>query len=179
MITWITISTLILLGLTFAAMLPGEIAQSRVDKHFGRYKFYQSEKKRMQRAGMLESWQTVAFLIVQVLFVALGIVAASNTIESNFHTISNSISTVGKSILVVVVCCCIPRFWLLIKISENQKRLRKTMPIAVELMTICMESGNGLEQTFQKVGTELMGTNRQIATTILETRSEMVVYDEE
>ena len=204
MITWITISTLILLGLTFAAMLPGEIAQSRVDRrlkdldkkragikltsrredlsilcdqHFGRYKFYQSEKKRMQRAGMLESWQTVAFLIAQVLFVALGIVAASNTIESNFHTISNSISTVGKSILVVVVCGCIPRVWLLIKISENQKRLRKTMPIAVELMTICMESGNGLEQTFQKVGTELMGTNRQIATTILETRSEMVVYD--
>ena len=101
MITWITISTLILLGLTFAAMLPGEIAQSRVDRrlkdldkkragikltsrredlsilcdqHFGRYKFYQSEKKRMQRAGMLESWQTVAFLIAQVLFVALGIV---------------------------------------------------------------------------------------------------------
>ena len=204
MITWITISTLVLLGLTFAAMLPGEIAQSRVDRrlkdldkkragikltsrredlsilcdqHFGRYKFYQSEKKRMQRAGMLESWQTVAFLIAQVLFVALGIVAASNTIESNFHTISNSISTVGKSILVVVVCGCIPRVWLLIKISENQKRLRKTMPIAVELMTICMESGNGLEQTFQKVGTELMGTNRQIATAILETRSEMVVYD--
>ena len=111
MITWITISTLILLGLAFATMLPGEIAQSRVDRrlkdldkkragikltsrredlsilcdqHFGRYRFYQSEKKRMQRAGMLESWQTVVFLIVQILFIALGIVAASNTIESNF-----------------------------------------------------------------------------------------------
>ena len=51
------------------------------------------------------------------------------------------------------------------------------MPIAVELMTICMESGNGLEQTFEKVGNELMGTNPQVASRLLDVRSGMVAYD--
>jgi tight adherence protein C len=195
---------LALIVLIVLAFLPGEITRGRVEKRLkdlgkkrgshrniswredfdslcderlGRYRLYTSELSRMQKAGFLEHWQTGAFLLAQVGFVFLGIIVGFILKDLDFQNLQSAVKSILGSLLIAILFAAAPRLWLVLKTNENLKKLRKAMPIAVELMTICMESGNGLEQTFEKVGNELMGTNPQVASRLLDVRSGMVAYD--
>ena len=185
-------------------LLPGEIARERVDKrlkdlgkrrtgprigtwqddmdalcdrHLGRYRFYVTGISRMQQAGYLSHWHTGAYLVGQVCSVFAGLIAAFALVNFDFRDLQSSLISLVEVLVVISIFSLLPWLWLKLKIAENVKRLRKTMPVAVELMTICMESGNGLEQTFEKVGNELLGSSPQIATRLLDVRSGMVAYD--
>jgi len=185
-------------------LIPGEITQSRIEKrlkglnqkhqgrmtvswkedvntlcdeHFLRYRFYREEVARMRMAGYLEHWQTAAFFLVQVVSVLVGLFIALCVKEMDFQSVSSALKSLCVSLIIVAVFIAVPRLWLFLQTSENMRHLRKEMPIAVELMTICMDSGNGLEQTFEKVGKELMDISPQIALSLLNVRSEMLAYD--
>ena len=185
-------------------LIPGEITQVRVEKrlkgldkkhqqrmavswkedvntlcdeHFLRYRFYREEVARMRMAGYLEHWQTAAFFLAQVISVLLGLLVALCVIEVNFQSIASALKSLGFALVIILVFLALPRIWLYFRTSENLRHLRKEMPIAVELMTICMDSGNGLEQTFEKVGKELLDISPQIALSLLDVRSEMLAYD--
>ena len=147
------------------------------DVLFGRYRFYKHELLRMEKAGLPEHWQTGAFLLAQVACACLGLIVGFCFKELDFQNLQSALKSIFMALLIVALFAAVPQIWLVIRTQENLKRLRKTMPIAVELMTICMESGNGLEQTFEKVGKELMGTNPQVATRLLDVRSGMIAYD--
>ena len=203
MIVKITLISVALIALLVCALIPREIIRSRVetrlkdlgkksggrrinwredldtlcDEHLGKFRYFSKDLERMQKAGFQEHWQTGAFWAGQAGFAVLGILVVFAGREPDFHDVSSAIQTILKSLAIVAVFAAIPRLWLSMKTKENLKKLRKAMPIAVELMTICMESGNGLEQTFEKVGKELMGTNRQVAKRLLDVRSGMVAYD--
>lgn len=203
MIVKITLICVALIALLVCALIPREIIRSRVetrlkdlgkksggrrinwredldtlcDEHLGKFRYFSKDLERMQKAGFQEHWQTGAFWAGQAGFAVLGILVVFAGREPDFHDVSSAIQTILKSLAIVAVFAALPRLWLSMKTKENLKKLRKAMPIAVELMTICMESGNGLEQTFEKVGKELMGTNRQVAKRLLDVRSGMVAYD--
>ena len=50
---------------------------------------------------------------------------------------------------------CLPRFWLKIKIKQNQKALTLALPDALDLMVVCVEAGLTVDAAMQRVGQEL------------------------
>ncbi len=61
----------------------------------------------------------------------------------------------GQVILVVVIFVLIgfffPQLWLQSRINHRQNEIRKAMPDAMDLLTICVEAGLGLEAAMSKV----------------------------
>lgn len=61
----------------------------------------------------------------------------------------------GQVILVVVIFVLIgfffPQLWLQSRINRRQNEIRKAMPDAMDLLTICVEAGLGLEAAMSKV----------------------------
>lgn len=61
----------------------------------------------------------------------------------------------GQTILVVVIFIVIgfffPQLWLQSRINARQNDIRKAMPDAMDLLTICVEAGLGLEAAMSKV----------------------------
>ncbi len=48
-----------------------------------------------------------------------------------------------------------PDFWLNWKVGRRRKRIRRSIPDALDLMVICVDAGLGLDQALLRVGTEL------------------------
>jgi tight adherence protein C len=63
--------------------------------------------------------------------------------------------SVGRKILVALIFCFLgfyfPQLWLSSKISRRQKEIRKAMPDALDLLTICVEAGLGFDAAMSKV----------------------------
>ncbi len=61
----------------------------------------------------------------------------------------------GQTLLVVVIFTLIgfffPQLWLQSQINSRQKEIRKAMPDALDLLTICVEAGLGFEAAMSKV----------------------------
>jgi tight adherence protein C len=61
----------------------------------------------------------------------------------------------GRKILVALIFCFLgfyfPQLWLSSKISRRQKEIRKAMPDALDLLTICVEAGLGFDAAMSKV----------------------------
>ncbi len=62
---------------------------------------------------------------------------------------------VGRKILVTLLLAVLgfyfPQLWLSSKISRRQKEIRKAMPDALDLLTICVEAGLGFDAAMSKV----------------------------
>ncbi len=62
---------------------------------------------------------------------------------------------VGRKILVTLIFAVLgfyfPQLWLSSKISRRQKEIRKAMPDALDLLTICVEAGLGFDAAMSKV----------------------------
>jgi tight adherence protein C len=57
----------------------------------------------------------------------------------------------------------IPDFWLTGKVRSRQRRLRRALPDALDLLVICVEAGLGLDQALMKVSQELRITHRELS----------------
>ena len=70
-------------------------------------------------------------------------------------TISPRSWNLGTTILVVLVFTLLgfafPQLWLKGKISSRQREIRKAMPDALDLLTICVEAGLGFDAAMSKV----------------------------
>lgn len=55
-----------------------------------------------------------------------------------------------------------PDFWLTIKTRKRKKAIRRSMPDAIDLLVICVDSGLGLDQALLRVGQELVLSHREI-----------------
>jgi tight adherence protein C len=58
-------------------------------------------------------------------------------------------------LMAAVLGYLIPEMWLVWRVSNRQKKLRKGLPDALDLLVICVEAGLGLDQAFMKVSEEL------------------------
>jgi len=56
-----------------------------------------------------------------------------------------------------------PRFWIAHKTSQRQKAIRNGLPDALDLLTVCVESGSGLDQAVAKSAEELRVSHAAIA----------------
>ena len=64
-------------------------------------------------------------------------------------------NTIFFFLLAVVVGFFIPDFWLSYATSQRRQRLRLSLPDSLDLLSICLEAGLGLDQAVVRVGQEL------------------------
>ncbi|MCB0101598.1 MAG: type II secretion system F family protein [Anaerolineales bacterium] len=85
-------------------------------------------------------------------FVVAVVFGGLMTLIGNLPTVS---WPTGRVILVVLVVTAIgfffPQLWLSSKISRRQNEVRKALPDALDLLTICVEAGLGFEAAMSKV----------------------------
>jgi tight adherence protein C len=58
-------------------------------------------------------------------------------------------------LFVIVLGYMLPEMWLLWKIKKRQRKLRRALPDALDLMVVCVEVGLGLDQSLLRVAQEL------------------------
>ena len=65
-----------------------------------------------------------------------------------------------------------PGFWLNWKTSRRRKRIRRSIPDALDLMVICVDAGLGLDQALLRVGGELAVSHPDIHTEFMQVNKE-------
>jgi tight adherence protein C len=105
---------------------------------------------KLERAGNPAGIDPNVFFTFRILALSLGILVYflfPEAPEGNFLH--------GRTYLVAIVTALVgfqlPNTILNIKISKRQKEIRKAMPDALDLLTICVEAGLGFDAAMQKV----------------------------
>jgi tight adherence protein C len=107
-------------------------------------------EKSLELAGNPGHLDATVFLAVQFLAaVAFGVLL------SLVFSFGHVTWPVGTRLLVVLLFVILgfyfPQMWLTSKISKRQKEIRKAMPDALDLLTICVEAGLGFDAAMAKV----------------------------
>ncbi|MFA4987960.1 MAG: type II secretion system F family protein, partial [Candidatus Brocadiia bacterium] len=106
-------------------------------------------RQRLELAGNPGRMDASTFLILR--FVVAGLLGATAILLSIF---SKQFSLPVKMLLIVGLTGLgyfFPDLWLRSKINSRQKQVRKAMPDALDLLTICVEAGLGFDAAMSKV----------------------------
>jgi len=103
-------------------------------------------RARMTSAGLNAKLYTDLFFAAQLLAPLAGVVAATLMPTSN---------TVMCVVAFGIAGYMAPDFWLNWKTTRRRKRIRRSIPDALDLMVICVDAGLGLDQALLRVGEEL------------------------
>jgi tight adherence protein C len=102
-------------------------------------------KARLAAAGMQKSASVDIFFAAQFL-VPLGGAVAGSLMRSN---------TLYCVVAFAVVGYLVPDMWLSKTTASRRKRIRRSIPDALDLMVICVDAGLGLDQALLRIGDEL------------------------
>ena len=108
----------------------------------------ESVQHQLDLAGNPYHWGPMEFLgvraIVMILFVALGVfvLIAGAMAPTQKFMVSGASAAAGVFL---------PTLWLKSKISRRQKSITKSLPDALDLLTICVEAGLGFDAAMAKV----------------------------
>jgi tight adherence protein C len=106
--------------------------------------------KKLELAGMPPSLDPTMFLAAQ--FVVAVIFAGLLLLIFSFAQVSISIGQkLGVVAIFTILGFYFPSLYLTSKIQRRQKEVRKAMPDALDLLTICVEAGLGFEAAMAKV----------------------------
>ncbi len=70
--------------------------------------------------------------------------------------------------LTIIIAFFIPDFWLSRAISKRREKIRLGLPDALDLLSICMEAGLGLDQGIVRVGQELHVSRPELSEELLQ-----------
>jgi tight adherence protein C len=70
-------------------------------------------------------------------------------------------------LLAVAVGFFIPDFWLSYAINSRREKIRLSLPDGLDLLSICMEAGLGLDQGIVRTGNELRMSHRELSEELL------------
>jgi len=70
--------------------------------------------------------------------------------------------------LTIVLAFFLPDFWLTRAINKRRERIRLSLPDALDLLSICMEAGLGLDQGIVRVGQELRVSRPDLSEELLQ-----------
>jgi tight adherence protein C len=122
----------------------GELSSRFTPQHL-----LETTNKQLELAGNPGRLQASAFLSLR--FVGMvgfgGIVGLLFLITHNWPPARQLITT----IIFAVLGFFFPQLWLTSKIQKRQKEVRKAMPDALDLLTICVEAGLGFDAAMSKV----------------------------
>src|SRR5262249_48864824 len=66
-------------------------------------------------------------------------------------------------LLALVMGFFIPDFWLNHAINKRRERIRLSLPDGLDLLSICLEAGLGIDQGIVRVGSELRLSHRELS----------------
>jgi tight adherence protein C len=105
--------------------------------------------QRLETAGLVAKLNVVDLLGLKILgAIALGVIAAAVTyvVRSDFPII-----VVGSAIGFGGLGFMLPNIWLSTRVSARQKEILRALPDALDMMSICVDAGLGLQGAMQTV----------------------------
>ena len=121
--------------------------------------------RRLMLAGYRKSAHADMFLGARLALPALlGVIVASLITES----------TIVFFLLALVIGFFMPDFWLSHAINKRRERLRVSLPDGLDLLSICMEAGLGLDQAIVRVGQELRVSHPELSEEFLQMNFEQL-----
>lgn len=140
-------------------------------------KLRESVRKELSAAGFYEEWHADTYLAAYAFIVAAGALCGIWLFDIRLAPVSGQVFPILKFLILLFICGRLPQWWLSGMIRENRAKIVAAVPQAVDFMIICVESGMGLEDAFQKVGEEMRTSAPEVASEMRLTRSEMLVLD--
>src|SRR5512138_917111 len=120
-----------------------------ISARFTPQKVIQSISRQMELAGNPWPISPAAFLTIRfILGVVLGALAVTAFIGSTSWKTSDKMMFIGGA---AVGGFWVPQIMLSSKVTRRQKDVRKSMPDALDLLTICVEAGLGFDAAMSKV----------------------------
>jgi len=86
-----------------------------------------------------------------------------------------SINPIAFILMALLLGWMIPEIWLISRTKARQKRLRLSLPDAMDLMVICVEVGLGLDQALMKVADEIAIVHPELSAELTMVNLEMRV----
>lgn len=114
--------------------------------------------RRLMLAGYRKSYHADVFLGSR-----LGIPAVLGLMVALFF----SDNVVIFFLLAVVIGFFVPDFWLAHAIKKRREQLQLSLPDGLDLLSICLEAGLGLDQAIVRVGRELRVSHRELSEELL------------
>jgi len=114
--------------------------------------------RRLMLAGYRKPYHADIFLGMRLAVPAVLGLSAAMVFSNN---------TVVFFLLAVVVGYFAPDFWLSYAIKRRRHRLRLSLPDALDLLSICLEAGLGMDQAVVRVGQELEMSHRELSEELL------------
>lgn len=109
-------------------------------------------KKRLLEAGMRDKSSLDGFFAVQLVMPIIGgLIGSFIPVNTAFWVFACA-----------VVGYMSPDFWLTKKTSKRRHKIRRSIPDALDLLTICVDAGLGLDQALIRVGAELSISHPEI-----------------
>jgi tight adherence protein C len=106
-------------------------------------------QRKLETAGLLARFSVVDFLGLKILCgVFLGAVGAALIFLSKSPSL---IIVGGLGILIGILGSMLPNLWLRTRIRSRQREILKAMPDALDMMSICVNAGLGLQGAMQTV----------------------------
>jgi tight adherence protein C len=137
----------------------------RLAKPFGRFRSLLGGKpspvlvRRLMLAGYRKPVHVDVFLITRLALPALAGLAVAILVTQNIFF---------YFIVAIVVGLFAPDFWLSHAINKRRERIRLSLPDALDLLSICMEAGLGMDQALVRVGHELEISHRELSQEFLQ-----------
>jgi tight adherence protein C len=88
------------------------------------------------------------FFAIRILMLMVGVFIAL-FINQDFKHLSAY--SVGFGVLVIVACFFFPVFWLNGRVKSKQYEVRRELPSALDMLSVCADAGLGFDQSIQRI----------------------------
>jgi tight adherence protein C len=132
---------------------------------------------RLTAAGLNKPWALSAFLVAKLAIFIVVFAAVWAWLDINLNDLTASPLKCLQLLFFVFLGARLPDWWLSGKVKERSARIKASVPQALDLLTICVESGLGLEESFERVARETATRSPEVSAEFKTTMLEMAVMD--
>ena len=105
-------------------------------------------QRRLESAGLLAKIGVIDFLGMKIL---IGVCLAFLTAGVMYLSKSSFVFSIAFSLVTGLLGFTLPNYWLLSRVKTRQKEILRALPDALDMMTICVDAGLGLQGAMQIV----------------------------
>jgi tight adherence protein C len=86
------------------------------------------------------------FYGIRLIFTLLGFVLAFNVLRQGLD-----LRSVFLSAIILIICSYLPKQWLKSRVRSRQNKIRKGLPDALDMLSVCADAGLGFDQSLLRV----------------------------
>ncbi|MGQ9683193.1 MAG: type II secretion system F family protein [Anaerolineae bacterium] len=114
-------------------------------------------RRRLLIAGSPMGLGAIDFLGLRILLAVLGSAGFTIVLATITHSLVRSLLA---GVVAALLCAQLPVMWLGQRIKARQKQIRLALADALDMLTVCVDAGLGLESAFMRIG---QGWNHALA----------------